>query len=40
MTLTTYSQLWPDASDRTRKAAGELMDQALNPAADGLRTEA
>lgn len=24
ITLTTYSHLWPDANDRTRKAAGEL----------------
>jgi integrase len=39
MTLTTYSHLWPNASDRTRKAAAGLVDQALNPAADALRTE-
>lgn len=38
-TLTTYSHLWPDASDRTRKAAGELAALALTAAADGLRTE-
>jgi len=24
VTLSTYAHLWPDASDRTRKAAGEL----------------
>jgi integrase len=39
MTLTTYSHLWPDASDRTRKAAGEMLNAALEAAADGLRTE-
>jgi integrase len=39
-TLTTYSHLWPDASDRTRKAAGDLLDVALRSTADGLRTEA
>ncbi len=40
VTLDTYSHLWPDANDRTRKAAAGLLDQALNPAADALRTEA
>lgn len=39
LTLTTYSHLWPDASDRTRKAAGEMLDQALGAAADALRTD-
>jgi len=39
-TLSTYSHLWPDANDRTRKAAGELIDLALGSAADVLRTEA
>jgi integrase len=38
MTLTVYSHLWPDASDRTRAAAGDMLDHALG-AADGLRTE-
>jgi integrase len=38
-TLSTYSHLWPDASDRTRAAAGALLDAALNPTADALRTE-
>jgi len=38
-TLSTYSHLWPDASDRTRKAAGDLLDWALGSAADALRTE-
>jgi integrase len=39
ITLTTYSHLWPDANDRTRKAAGELLQQTLGSAADALRTE-
>jgi hypothetical protein len=39
ITLATYSHLWPDANDRTRRAAGELMDVALAAAADPLRTE-
>ena len=39
LTLTTYSHLWPDASDRTRSAAGELLEQALGAAADALRTD-
>lgn len=39
-TLRTYAHLWPDADDRTRKAAAELLDQALGATADGLRTEA
>lgn len=39
VTLKTYAHLWPDASDRTRKAAAGLIDQAVNTAADGLRTE-
>ncbi|HET9117873.1 MAG TPA: hypothetical protein VFN75_07335 [Pseudonocardiaceae bacterium] len=38
ITLTTYSHLWPDAKDRTRKAAGKLLDQSLGAAADALRT--
>lgn len=29
VTLDTYSQLWPDANDRTRNAAASLLDQAL-----------
>jgi integrase len=40
ITLTTYSHLWPDANDRTRKAAGELVAASLGAAADQLRTEA
>ena len=40
VTLDTYSHLWPDANDRTRKAAAGLLDQALGAAADALRTEA
>lgn len=39
VTLDTYSHLWPDANDRTRKAAAGLVDQALGSAADALRTE-
>lgn len=39
ITLTTYSHLWPDADDRTRRAAAGLVQQALRPAADALRTE-
>jgi hypothetical protein len=38
MTLTTYSHLWPDASDRTRKAAEEMLSHALGSTADALRT--
>jgi integrase len=36
-TLTTYSHLWPDASDRIRKAAGDLLDVALGSTAGGRR---
>jgi hypothetical protein len=39
ITLTTYSHLWPDANDRTRRAAGELLEASLGAAADRLRTE-
>jgi integrase len=39
VTLSTYAHLWPDASDRTRKAAGELFAACIEPAADALRTE-
>jgi integrase len=39
ITLTTYSHLWPDANDRTRKAVDELLDQSLGSTADALRTE-
>jgi integrase len=39
ITLTTYSHLWPDANDRTRRAAGELLEASLGAAADPLRTE-
>ena len=41
-TLGTYAHLWPDADDRTRRAAGELVAAALGSsaetAADALRT--
>jgi integrase len=40
ITLTTYSHLWPDANDRTRRAAGKPLEQSLGPTADALRTEA
>ncbi|MCW2551463.1 MAG: site-specific integrase [Mycobacterium sp.] len=40
VTLNTYSHLWPNADDRTRKAAAGLFEQSLGAAADGLRTEA
>lgn len=33
-TLRTYAHLWPDANDRTRKAAGELAAAALDAPAD------
>ena len=38
-TLTTYAHLWPDSNDRTRKAAGDLLDRSLGATADPLRTE-
>jgi integrase len=38
ITLTTYAHLWPDANDRTRKAAAGLFEASLG-AADALRTE-
>lgn len=39
MTLSTYSHLWPDASDRTRNASSDMMRVALASApADWLRT--
>jgi integrase len=37
-TLSTYSHLWPDAEDRTRKAAAAIMRTALADSADFLRT--
>ena len=39
VTLSTYSHLWPDANDRTRKAAGELFRASVDSAADALRTD-
>jgi integrase len=39
ITLTTYSHLSPDANDRTRKAAADLLDETLGTAAYPLRTE-
>jgi integrase len=39
VTLATYAHLWPDANDRTRKAAGDLLSASVSAAADALRTE-
>lgn len=39
VTLSVYSHLWPDAADRTRAAAAQLMVAALSPA-DSSRTDA
>lgn len=39
VTLNTYSHLWPDAADRTRAAAGALLEGVLSAPADSLRTE-
>ncbi|MFJ6453775.1 tyrosine-type recombinase/integrase [Paenarthrobacter sp. NPDC091669] len=38
-TLNTYAHLWPTAEDRTRTAAGAMMDDALGISADSLRTQ-
>ncbi|MGF6834009.1 integrase [Paenarthrobacter sp. TE4293] len=38
-TLNTYAHLWPTAEDRTRTAAGAMMDEALSISADSLRTQ-
>lgn len=38
-TLDTYSHLWPTAADRTRSAAGDLMDSVFTAPADSLRTD-
>jgi integrase len=35
ITLTTYSHLWPDTNDRTRKAAAGLFAEAIGSTADG-----
>jgi integrase len=37
-TLNTYAHLWPTAEDRTRAAAGAMMDDALGNLADSVRT--
>ena len=39
VTLNTYAHLWPDANDRTRKAASGLFASAVGGAADDLRTD-
>jgi integrase len=36
-TLTVYAHIWPDANDRTRKAAGDLWDAALGTSAEAAR---
>lgn len=38
ITLSTYAHLWPDAEDRTRAAATDLMTAVTKPRADSLRT--
>lgn len=38
-TLNTYSHLWPNAEDRTRTAAADLMATSLANLADSARTE-
>ncbi|MBS1695678.1 MAG: site-specific integrase [Actinobacteria bacterium] len=37
LTLNTYSHLWPKAEDRTRKAAAQMLNEALT--ADRVRTQ-
>ena len=37
-TLNTYAHLWPTAEDRTRSAAGVMMNEALGIPADSVRT--
>lgn len=39
ITLGVYGHLWPDANDRTRKAAERLFDESMGSTADALRTE-
>jgi integrase len=39
VTLKTYAHLRPDASDRTRQAAGELFAACVDTPADALRTD-
>jgi hypothetical protein len=39
ITLNAYSHLWPDANDRTQKAAADLIELALGSTADALRTD-
>ena len=39
VTLNTYSHLWPDANDRTRRAADEMFRASAGSTADALRTE-
>jgi integrase len=39
-TLNTYSDLWPTAEDRTRKAAAAVMETSIGILADSMRTKA
>lgn len=39
VTLNTYSHLWPDADDKTRRAADELFRASAGSAADSVRTD-
>jgi len=39
ITLGTYSHLWPDSDDRTRKAANAMFAEVIGTPADSLRTE-
>ena len=38
VTLDVYSHLWPSAEDKTRAAAGTIMGEVLETAADSWRT--
>jgi len=38
VTLSTYAHLWPDAEDRTRKAAQSMLDSALGTTDDSRVT--
>ncbi len=39
ITLGTYSHLWPDSDDRTRRAANAMFAEVIGIPADSLRTE-
>jgi integrase len=38
-TLNTYAHLWPNAEDRTRAAAADLMDSAILATGDQVGTK-